>query len=890
VGRWCWLFSRRKHMMEALDQEIGDFIERETQDNIERGMAPEEARYAALRKFGNVTRFKEDTREVWSFVWLEQLWQDVRYGLRTLRKSPGFTTVAVLTLALGIGANTAMFSVVEGIMLAPLPFRQPDRLVMIWEWNQHLKEIKEPSYPNFLDWQRTAGSFEEMAGYKWHSYGLTSPGAPAHVPIMEVSSSFFRMLGTKPALGREFTPQEDKHGGAPVAMISDRFWRERFGSNPEALGKAITLNEVDYTIVGVLPPGFSLFGNRYETEVYTPLGQGDPLMLNPRGGYGCVVTARLKAGVCIHQAAAEMSTIQSRLDRLYPDADEGMGTEVEPFRQRFIGDEVRGALFLLLGAVGVVLLIACANVANLLLARASGRVREFAIRASLGATRIRVVRQLLTESILLSLAGGGLGLLIAPWGVKAVLAASPSDLPWVRGIGLNVPVLLFALGATFVVGILFGLAPALTSTKSALEDSLKEGGRTSAGGNHRTQGGLVVLQMGLTLILLVCTGLLFRTIRHLWKVDPGFDMPDLITFRVDFPPSLRRSPAIMRSAYQQMLERIRAIPGVEAADFIYNIPLSGWENNAYFWIGTQKPAVIQAAPQMLVFDTGPDYLRTMRIPLLRGRFFTPADNNSSPCVAAIDSVMADTYFPHQDPLGRMLTFGWTPPMGPCRIVGVVGHVKHWGLGSESGYVRAESYYPLYQLPDPWVTASEGYRNTTIVVRTSLSLAAVMPAIKTAVFAGGKEQPLYDVQTMQEIASQSMSPQRFPMILFGAFAGLALLLASIGIYGVISYSVARRVREMGIRMALGAERQDIFRMVIGQGLRLGLAGIAIGVAGWLILARALPSMSHLLCGVGAIDPLTFAAVSLLLLAVSLLAVYIPARRATKVDPMVALRYE
>ncbi len=881
---------RRKRKQSDFKAEINAHLELEFERLKEQGLSEEDARAAARRAFGNVTQAEERFYESGRWLWWDHLAQDIRFGLRTLSKNPGFSAVAVLTLALGIGANTAMFSVVEGVILAPLPFRQPDRLVMIWEWNQHRKEIKEPSYPNFLDWQRATSSFQEMAGYKWHTYGLTSPGAPAHVPSMEVSSGFFRMLGTKPAMGREFTTQEDKRGGVPVAMISDQLWRERFGGSPQALGKSVTLNEVDYTIVGVLPPGFSLLGNHYEAQVYTPLGQGDPLILDPRGGYGCLVNARLKPGVSIARAQAEMSTIQSRLDQLYPEADEGMGTEVEPLKKAYVGEVVGRTLFLLLGAVGVVLLITCANVANLLLARATARMREFAIRASLGATRARVVRQLLTESILLSLAGGGLGLLIAPWGVKSVLAAAPQDLPWVREVGLSIPVLLFALGATLVVGILFGLAPALTSAKASLQNSLKEGGRTFAGRHHGTLGSLVVLQVGLTLALLVCTGLLFRTIRHMWDVNPGFDPHDLITFRVDFPPSQRKSPSIMRSAYQQMLERIRAIPGVEAADFIYNLPLGGWENNAYFWIGAQKPAVVQAAPQMLVFDTGPDYLRTMRIPLLRGRFFTPQDNTSFPCVAVIDSIMADTYFPHQNPLGQMLTFGWTPPLGPCRIVGVVGHVKHWGLGNESGYVRAEGYYPLYQLPDPWVTASEGYRSTTIVVRTTLPMAAVMPAIKAAVFAAGREQPLYDIQTMQEVAAESMSPQRFPMILFGAFAGLALLLASIGIFGVISYSVAQRVREMGIRIALGAARQDIFRLVIGQGLRLGLAGIALGITISLILARALSSMSQLLYGVEVTDPLTFGAVSLLLLAVALMAVYIPARRATKIDPMVALRYE
>ena len=595
------------------------------------------------------------------------------------------------------------------------------------------------------------------------------------------------------------------------------------------------LNEVEYTIVGVLPPGFNFYGDSNAAKIYTPLGQGDPLILSPRGAYGCLAIARLKPGVSIAEAQAEMSTIQNGLDQLYPEANKGMGTELVSLKKQFVGD-VGGTLLLLLGAVGLVFLIACGNVANLLLARSAARTREFAIRSALGAKRARVVRQLLTESILLSLAGGGLGLLVAVWAVKPVLAAMPGSLPRRGEIGLNVPVLLFALGIAIAVGILFGLAPALKSSKSSLQDVLKEGGRTSTIGHHHVQSGLVIFQMALTLVLLASADLLFRTIRNLWETSPGFEAQHLITFQVEFPPSRTKTPFIVRTAYQEMLGRIRNIPGVESADFTYNLPLSGWENNAYFWIGSQKPAVIQSAPQMLVFDTGPDYLRTMRIPLLRGRFFTPEDNNTAPCVAVIDSVFAHTYFQRQDPLGQTLTFGWTPPLGPCRIVGVVGHVKHWGLGDESGHVRAESYYPLYQIPDQWVTASQGYRATTIIVRTPLAAGAVMSAIKKAVYGTGREQPVYNVKTMQEIASDSMASQRFPMILLGAFAGLALLLASIGIYGVISYSVTQRAHEIGIRMALGAERRDVRRMVVRQGATMALQGVALGLVAALGLTR------------------------------------------------------
>ena len=815
------------------------------------------------------------------------MWQDVKYGLRMLAKAPGFTAVAVLTLALGIGANTAMFSVVDGVMLAPLPYAQPDRLVVIWENNLHFKHHVWASYPNLQDWQRSAGSFEQMAALRWQDFDVTSPGAPEHLQGENVSADFFAMLGVNLALGRNFSPQEDQRGGAPVVIISSSFWRNRFGGNPQALGKPVTLNGIVYAVVGVLPPGFS-FADQHD-DVYTPLGQGDPLMLDPRGAPAVLSIARLKPGVSLSQAQAEMSTIQGHLEQLYPDANRGVGTDVVPLKQVMIGD-VNGTLLLLLGAVGLVLLIACANVANLLLARSAARTREFAIRSALGASRSRVVRQLLTESTLLSVAGAGLGLVIAKWGVAPVLAAVPGSLPRSENIGVNAPVLLFTLGVSIAVGILFGLAPAPKSSKADLQTSLKEGGRGTTGAHHRVQNGLVVVQMALTLVLLVGAGLLFRTIRHLWETNPGFDTQHVVTFKVGFSPSLTKTAASMRAAYQQLLERVRMIPGVQAADFTYIVPLLGEDNVCPFWIGSQKPAVVQAAPRMMVFDTGPDYLRAMGIPLVRGRFFTQEDTTKSRCAAAIDTVFANTYFHGQDPLGQGLNFGWTPPWGPCRIVGVVGHVKQWGLGDESSYTQAQAYFPLYQIPDEWVLGSQGFPTTTILVRTSLSAAALMPAVKNVVYGVGKDQPVYDVRTIREIASESMSSQRFPMILLEVFAGLALLLASVGIYGVISYSVSQRVHEIGVRMALGAERRDVFRMILGQGLRLALAGLAIGVAAALILTRLLSSFTSLLYGVRAGDPATFIGVALVLALVALAACYIPARRAMRVEPMEALRYE
>jgi len=813
--------------------------------------------------------------------------QDLLFGLRILRKSPGFTAVAVLTLALGIGANTAMFSVMQGAVLAPLQYVNPDRLVIVWENNPRFPRTWV-SYPNFQDWHRSARSFQYMAAFRERGVDFAGPGTPEHLNGKEISSGFFSTLGTKLTLGREFSPEEDRYGGTPVAIISTRLWRNRFDGRPEALGKPLTLEGVDYTVVGVTAFGATAFGFRLEddADVYTPLGQSDALILNDRAAHnGIYALARLAAGVTLAQAQAEISTIQNGLDHLYPDANRDLGIYVEPLKQFVVGDAGK-MLLLLLGAVGLVLLIACANVANLLFARAAARAREFAVRVALGANGTRLVRQLLTESVLLSLLGAGLGLLFAILGVKSVPAAVSENLPRSENIAVNGPVLLLTLCASIAVGILFGLAPALKSWNSDPQAPLKEGGRGYTVAHHRTQSILVIVQMALTLVLLVGAGLLFRTLRHLSDVNPGFDIQHIMTFKVGVSHSLTKTAPSTRTAYQQLIERIRQIPGVEGADFTGSVPLNGgW--TMPFWIGSEKPASLQGAPRLVMFLTGPDYLRTMGIPLLRGRFISPEDTIKSPCVMVIDSVLADMYFADSDPLGQTLSAGFSP-VGPCRIVGMVGHVKQWALNDSSTDIQSQAYFPVYQDPDQWVPLN--YPNMTIVVRTPLDVASVMPAIKSAVYGAASDQPIFKVETMQQIVSESMSSQRFPMILLAAFAALALLLASVGIYGVISYSVAQRIHEIGIRMALGAHKRDVFRMVVGQGLALALAGLGIGVVAALILARLLSSFSLLLYGVGASDPVTFITVSVMLLFVAAVACYIPTRRAMRVDPMVALRYE
>jgi predicted permease len=873
---------RRNAVDSELEDELRFHFDQHVEKLIRAGLPLAEARCRARLEFGGSDQIKEECREARGTHLLDALAQDVRYAARTLRKSPGFTIVAVLTLALGIGANTAIFSVVQGVLLAPLPYRQPESLVLVWQNNLTLKHTISDSYPDFLDWQRNARSFRQMAAFDWQERELTSPGMPEHINGKLISSGFFGTLGVEPILGREFSPQGDKPGGSPVVIISNRLWRNRFAGSTGAFGKSITLDGVSYTIVGVLPSAFRLFGD--EADVYTPLAQGDPLIYSDRTIHPVICIARLKPGVTLAQSDAEMSAVQDHLDQLYPAADRGLGANVRSLKQEFVGD-VSGTLLMLFGAVGIVLLIACANVANLLLARSAARTREFAIRSALGANRSRIVRQLLVESVLLSLVGGGLGLVVAKWALNPILAAVPGSLPRSDSIGVNVYVLLFAFSVSIAVGILFGLAPALRSSKTDLQTSLKEGTRSSTAAHHRAQSSLVIVQMALTLVILVGAGLLFRTIHNLWDVNPGFDTQNLITFRVGLSPSASKTSSAMRNAYQQLIERVRNIPGVNAADLTVLVPLSQGQNIGPFWVGSQAPISSAQAPRALFYWTGPDYLRTMKIPLLRGRYFTPQDTVKSDPVVVIDSVLARTYFPDRDPIGQAMTI---PHWGPVRVIGVVDHVRHWGLGARDTYTENQIYAPLYQLSDDW--APMFYRRLTVVVRTPLDSATVIPAIKNAVYAAGRDQPVYRIQTMQKIAADSMSSQRFPMILLGAFAGLALLLASVGIYGVISYSVSQRVHEIGIRMALGAERPEIFRMVIGQGLRLALAGLAIGAVAALILTRLLSSFSHLLYGVGRSDPITFASVSVLLIGVAVWACYVPARRATKVDPMVALRRE
>src|SRR6185312_10347915 len=703
----------QKRSSSDFNSEIEAHLKDETDRLIDQGLTQQEARRTALLTFGNVTRARERFYESGRTLWVEHLWQDIRFGLRMLVKNPGFSAIAVLTLALGIGANTAIFSVVQGVMLAPLPYPDPDRLVLIWQNNPHAPRVSV-SLPDFRDWQRYAHGFDQLSGLRWYQFNLTNPGAPEHISGYEISAGFFQMLGVHPMLGREFSVQEDQPGGTPVALISYKEWQERFGGSPNTLGKSVTLNGVSYTIIGITPAGFQLAS---PVDVYIPLGQGDP-RFNDRRYPGVLGVARLKKDKSIRDAQNELTAVQQSLDTLYPDADRGLGVDVLPLKQAIVGD-TSATLLLMLGAVALVLLIACANVANLLLARSSARSREFTIRSALGAGRIRVIQQVLTESVLLALAGGALGLAVAKLGSHLVLAMLSGTLNRTAEVGLNGPVLLFVLCLSVAVGILFGLAPALKTLSSDLQSSLKRGARGSTGSSHRTQNALIVGQMALTLMLLVGAALLFRTIHDLWRADPGFTADNLLTFKVGLSPSVSRTPATARAAHHELMDRICAIPGVQSADSTNLVPLSQLNNFAPFWIGRRETTPLAEASRLLLYWTGPDYIKAFEIPLLRGRYFTDQDNAGSERVIVIDSVLAQTYFAGKDPIGESITINlW----GDARVVGVVGHIRHSGLGDPVAFTQPQAYAPLNQLPDASVPSV--YSGLTIVLRTTLDPASI----------------------------------------------------------------------------------------------------------------------------------------------------------------------
>jgi len=804
--------------------------------------------------------------------------QDVRYGLRMLAKNPGFTAVAVLALALGIGANTAIFSVVNGVLLRPLPYPEPARLMMIYESTAEFKH-NAVAYPNFLDWQRDNHSFTDMAAFRGDDFNFTGAGQPEHLRGELVSASLLPVLSVNPLLGRNFLLREDRQGSGGVVILTYGLWKRCFGGGPNILGKTMTLNARNHTVIGVLPSDFRFRG---EPELYVPLAQWDSVELYNRDAHpGLRVVARLKPGVSIAVAQAEMTSLARALAEQYPKSNSGHGATVAEMKGDMVS-YIRPTLLLLLGAVGFVLLIACANVANLLLARSSARSREFAIRAALGAGRPRVVRQLLTESVMLSLGASLLGLLLASWGTRLVLAAVPDTLPRSQEIGLDPYVLLFTLLVSIFTGVLFGLAPAFHSSRVYPEEALKEGARGSGGGRHRTEGAFVVVEVGLAVVLLAGAGLMMQSIWRLWRVDTGFNPHNVLTAGVALSPTVMASPASIRLAYRQLIDRVGSIPGVQSAAISSLVPLSG-DSEISFWPGGgPQPPRDQVSMALLYIGT-PDYLRVMGIPLKEGRFFTNQDTLASPPVVVIDEVMAKQLFPGQDAVGKQFS---AIVLGRVQVVGVVGHVKHWGLDADdTAKIRDELYVPFLQVPDKFM--SEAVAGLTLALRTVPDPLSLVSAVRAQVAGPTEDQPIFEVESMEQIISDSLAERRLTMLLLIIFASTALVLAGVGIYGVMSYAVSRRTHELGFCMALGASRHEILGLVVREGMVLALAGMGIGLAAALGLTRF---MTSLLYGVRPADPPTLGAVLAVLGAIAFLACYIPAWRATRVDPLEALRYE
>jgi putative ABC transport system permease protein len=811
---------------------------------------------------------------------MSTLIQDLRYGLRMLARSPGFTAVAVLTLALGIGANTAIFSVVNTVFLGPLPYPDADQLVVI---NESSKPMPEGpiSYSNFLDWQAQNQVFEHMAAFQGEALTLVGVKVPESMPSLNVSADFFPTLGVNPIYGRSFLPSEDKAGAMPAVIMSYGLWQRRFGADPGLIGKSLslkgTLGTRDFTVVGILPRDYAFYA---PAELYVPIGLwgADGYLMKRENHDRTLALARLKPSVSLEQARAQMETIASRLRQQYPETNTGFGVTITPLRERVVG-HVRRAVLVLLGAVGFVLLIACVNVANLLLARSTGRQREVAIRVALGAGRRRMIRQLLTESVLLALAGGLAGLLLGLWSSSALAPLIPPGFP-VQRIAIGDRVLGFTLLISLLTGIAFGLAPALHASKPDLNEALKEGGRTSTEsfGHHRLRGLLVVCEVALALVLLISAGLMIQSFRQLLRVDPGFNPRGVLTMGLDMSdPKYQTNPARFMAFNAQLLERVRAVPGVQYAGTVRPLPLGGGRSTMPFYRDDRPVPSGENFPAADWHAVSPGYFQAMGIRLVRGRDFADSDNQNTLQVTMISEGLARRYWPDEDPIGKRLRIG-TPEMGLpwFTVAGVVGDTRPYGLEASA---PAELYISCLQLGS-WV-------DMNLVVRTASNPLGVAAGVRDQVLALDKEMVLGDVQTMEQRLAGTLAGRRTNTLILGIFASLALVLAAVGIYGVMSYLVGFRTHEIGVRMALGAGRSDVLKLVAGQGLGLTLIGVGVGLAGAFGLTRFLASMLY---GVRPTDLATFAAVSLGLMAVALLACCIPARRATKVDPIVALRYE
>ncbi|HET6890398.1 MAG TPA: ABC transporter permease [Pyrinomonadaceae bacterium] len=808
---------------------------------------------------------------------METLRKDITYGVRMLFKSPGFTVVAVLALTLGFGANTAIFSVVNSVLLRPLPYSEPGRLMQLWETDARKGRNEMPaSYPNFADWRNQKHAFEEVVAYSDWTFNLTGDRDPERIRSAIVSPAFFSTLGIKPILGRAFLSGEDERGKDLVAVIGESLWRRRFDSDPNIVGRSLNLDDKSFTVVGVIARGVQAPLLSDEIELWAPISHG--FGFTERNAHYLNVVARLKPEATLQQAQADMNTIAGRLEQQYPESNKGRGIRAVSLSEQIVGN-FRTSLLVMLGAVVFVLLIGSANVANMSLARAAARQKEMAIRTALGAGRLQIVRQLLTESVLLSLFSGTLGLLVAIWGIDLLVALSPADLPRVKEVTIDLRVLGFTLAVSILTGILFGLLPALQASRPNLNERLKAGARnaTSGSSRQRLRGFLVITEIALSLVLLVGAGLLIRSFLRLQAVDPGFNPTNVLTMQIDLTGPKYKTGSQVIAFQNQLLERVKQLPGVQSAGTRSFVPIASDASFAYLRFTVEgRQGDVSEAPVAYYNGVSSDYFQTMMIPLLKGRGFSERDVRGSQNVAIANATLAKRYFGAEDPLGKRISLEDNPKEADwITIVGVVGDTKPRELRSEP---VAEMYMPYNQQPE---------RGMSLMIRYQDGGTSVAAAVRNEVMALDKDQPVYSIRTLDSVLSESVAAPRFRTLVLAVFAGVALILASVGIYGVISYGVSQRTQEIGIRMALGARTPDVLKLVVKGGIMLVLIGVAIGLAGAFALTRLLTT---LLFAVTPTDAATFATVSVGLIVVALIASYIPARRATKVDPLVALRYE